>query len=77
MLKKVQLRNVPDEIAARLARRAHAHGRTVEDEALAILEQNLGRSPLSASEVLRRARSLGLSTPDEATAMIREDRDAR
>jgi hypothetical protein len=45
---------------------------------MAILEDAAGSSRrLTPDEVLARVRDLGLSTPSEAAAMIREDRDDR
>lgn len=42
-------------------------GKDVDDE----------RLPLTLAEVWERGKARGLSSPDEATAMIREDRDSR
>jgi len=45
---------------------------------MAILEEAVGASrPLTSDDVLTEVRRLGLSTPSEAAAMIREDRDGR
>jgi len=45
---------------------------------MAIIEEAAGKkSPLSPSEFLAGLRTLGLRTPDEARAMVREDRNGR
>ncbi len=77
MPQSLQIRDIPDALADRLSRRAKAHGRSSQAELLAILEETLMPKTISALEALRRAREMGLSTADEAAAMVREDRDAR
>jgi hypothetical protein len=49
----------------------------MQGEVLAILEAAAAEAPLrrSAAEILHRIRGLGVRTPDEATDMIRDDRD--
>jgi hypothetical protein len=44
---------------------------------MAILEEAVGPSRLTPEEVLSKVRQLGLSTPGDAAAMVREDRDGR
>jgi hypothetical protein len=46
-------------------------------ELLVIVEEAVKPSRLTVSELGERARQLGLRTGDDATAMIREDRDTR
>jgi plasmid stability protein len=77
MPQTLHVENIPDALADLLSRRAQAHGRSTQAEVIAILEQSLMLEPLSALQVLRRARDLGLRTGDEAAGMVREDRDAR
>lgn len=79
MAVSLSIKNVPDKLAKRLRKQAALHHRSVQGELLAILENALGRpmGPLTPVEVYRRIQKLGFHTPDEATAMIREDRDAR
>jgi hypothetical protein len=58
--------------------RARTSASLVSRRAEAILEEAVGASrPLTPDEVLAIVRQLGLSTPCEAAAMIREDRDGR
>ena len=75
----LSIKNVPDELAERLRRRAERSHRSLQGELMTILTEAAGRSPdrLSIQEVRRRAAELGLRTPGESAAMVREDRDAR
>jgi len=73
------IRNIPEDVMASLRRRAAANRRSMQGEILQILE-TATREPvvhLGPSEALRRIRRLGLTTPAEATDMIRADRDGR
>jgi antitoxin FitA len=77
------VRDLDDELAARLARRAARHGRSAEAEVCEILRETLGELPGDsdgrgfderAAEL--RARTAGrLHTPSEI--LIRESRDER
>jgi hypothetical protein len=51
----------------------------MQGEVLAILESAASEAPLRrcAAEILHLIRGLGVTTPDEATDMIRDDRDGR
>ena len=72
------IKTAPDELVRRLKERAERHHRSLQGELMAILEEAAGRSRrLTPAEVLARVRELGLSTPSEAAAMIRQDRDER
>ena len=74
----LSIKNVPDEIVARLKARAARHHRSLRGEVLAILETAVaGPEPLSVDEVLAEVHRIGLSTPSESAAMIRADRDSR
>ena len=74
----LSIRNAPDEVVRRLKERAERHHRSLQGELMAILEDAAGSSRrLTPDEVLARVRDLGLSTPSEAAAIIREDRDDR
>ena len=74
----LSIKNAPDEMVRRLKKRAERHHRSLQGELMAILEEAVGTSRrLTPAEVLAKVRQLGLSTPSEAAAMIREDRDAR
>ncbi len=71
----LSIKNVPDDVAERLRERAKRNHRSIQGELLAILEESMKRRTLTPEEVLREVRAPGIETPDEATAMIREDRD--
>jgi len=74
----LSVKNAPDDMVARLKERAERHHRSLQGELMAILEAAVAPSrPLSPDEVLSEVRRLRLSTPSEAAAMIREDRDGR
>jgi plasmid stability protein len=74
----LSIKNVPDEIASQLRRRAARAHRSLQGELMAILERAVheeGR--LTPAEALRRVRKLGVETAQEAAAAIRHDRDRR
>lgn len=74
----LSIKNVPDELADRLRRRAEAAHRSMQGELMAILEAALGEQPpLTPTDVLALAKKLGIETRDEATDHIRRLRDAR
>ena len=74
----LSIKNAPDDVVKRLKERAERHHRSLQGELMAILEEAAGASRrLTPDEVLAKVRELGLSTPCEAAAMIREDRDGR
>jgi antitoxin FitA len=76
----LSIKNVPDKLAKRLRRRAEMNHRSVQGELLRILEEALGQElerRLTVSELYERVKAIGLRTPDEGTAIIRADRDAR
>jgi plasmid stability protein len=73
----LSIKNVPDDVAEELRRRAARNRRSLQGELLVILEETVARnSRLSPSELLREIRSAGLRTPAESTQFVREDRDA-
>jgi plasmid stability protein len=74
----ISIKNVPDDIAEELRARAARNHRSLQGELMAIIEEATGqKSPLSPSEFLAGVRALGLRTPAEARAMVREDRTGR
>jgi plasmid stability protein len=74
----LSIKNAPDDVVRRLKDRAARHHRSLQGELLSILEDAV-RPPtvLSPQEAAAEVRRLGLSTPAEAAAMIRADRDGR
>ena len=74
----LSIKNAPDELVKRLRKRAERHGRSLQGELMAILEEAVCTlRPLAPDDVLAEVRRLGLSTPRETAAMVREDRDGR
>lgn len=75
----LSIKNVPDELAERLRKRAEGSHRSLQGELMTILTEAAGRVSrrLSVEEARRRVAELGLRTPAEAASMVREDRDAR
>jgi plasmid stability protein len=74
----LSIKNVPDELAEELRRRATRHHRSLQGELLAILEETVKEERLlTPAEFLKAARAAGLKTPAEAEFLVREDRDAR
>ncbi len=73
----LSVKRVPDRIVAKLRRRAMAHHRSLQGELLSLLEEAVQPSRLTVEELRREINKLSVSTPDESTGMIREDRDAR
>jgi plasmid stability protein len=74
----LSIKNVPDELAEKLRARAADHRRSLQGELLVILEEAvMERSRLTPNEVLNRVRRLGIETEEEATRLIRADRDGR
>ena len=71
------VKNVPEDVVELLRERARRNRRSVQEELLVTVEEALKPSRLTISELGERVRQLGLRTGDDATAMTREDRDAR
>jgi plasmid stability protein len=73
----LSIRGMPDELAEALRRRAAEHHQSVDNEVLEILKASIEtKRRLLPSEFVAQVRALGIRTPSEAAAMIREDRDA-
>lgn len=79
MATNLHVRNVDDEIVARLKRRAARHGRSMEAEHREILRQALSAEPESSFDdlaaELRRLSAGVKQTPSEK--LLREGRDRR
>jgi len=74
----LSIKNAPDDLVDLVRERARKNHRSLQGELLAIVENAVRpHPPLTPEEVLAKIRGLGVSTPDEATAMVRADRDAR
>lgn len=77
MSTSVSVKQVPERVARGLRERARRNRRSLQQELLVIFEQAALAERLSPTDLYRRVRALGLTTPRESTAMVREDRDAR
>lgn len=73
----LSIKDVPDNIVEQLHERARAHHRSLQGELRALLEEALAPQRLTVEDAYRQIVGLGLQTPDEATAIIREGRDGR
>ncbi len=73
----LSVKNVPDDLADRLRKRAQRHHRSLQGELMVILEEATGPTILSAVEAEKRLSALGFSTDDDSTVWVRELRDAR
>jgi plasmid stability protein len=71
------IKNIPDEMLARLRERAARNHRSVQGETIAILEESLKPKRLSIQEFRRMVKESGLQTPAEAADIVRKARDAR
>ena len=72
----LSIKNVPDELADRLRKRAERNRRSLQGELLVILEEAEPRK-LTVSEAIEKARALGIKSPSESTRMVRRMRDER
>ena len=72
----LSIKNVPDDMVARLRERAELNHRSLQGELLFILETALalGRQK-DVSEIVAEVRRLGFKPTGDVTAIIRADRD--
>ena len=74
----LSIKNAPDHLVERLRRRAQRNHRSLQGELMAIIEAAaMAETALSPVELVKEVQRLGLSSPSEAVAMVREDRDGR
>lgn len=73
----LSVKDVPAELAEALRERARRNHRSLQGELMAMIEAHVGGTSFRARQMLDEVRRLGLRTPDEASSMIREDRDRR
>ena len=73
----LSIKNVPEEIVARLKERAARHHRSLQGELMALLEEAVQPRRKSVRDLRKEIAELGLQTPGEALNMIREIRDGR
>ncbi len=74
----LSIKNAPDRVVQRLRDRAERHHRSLQGELLAIIEAAVENDgPATPADILADVRRLGVSTPKEAAALVRADRDGR
>jgi plasmid stability protein len=74
----ILIRDLDDEVLARLKATAKAHGRSLQAEIHSVLQAASIRSLAETRRLSARwIRRLGDSSRSDSTALIREDRDAR
>jgi antitoxin FitA len=74
----LSIKNAPDDVVERLRRRPKRNHRSLQGELMAIIEDPAMKEQLlSPIELVREVGRLGMSSPSESAAMIREDRDGR
>jgi plasmid stability protein len=74
----LSIKNVSDDLAERLRRRAAGHHRSLQGELMAILEASVAEGErLGAKALLGEVRASGLRTPAESARLVRVERDAR
>ena len=71
----LSVKNVPKDLARRLRARAARNHRSLQGELLVILSE--AGQVTGLTDLATLARRLGLSSPSESAALIREDRDDR
>jgi antitoxin FitA len=71
----LSVKNVPKDLAERLRARAERNHRSLQGELLAILTD--AGHVTTVGELAAFVKRIGLKTPSESAAMIREDRDGR
>ena len=73
----LSIKNVPEETVEQLRERAKRNHRSLQGEVMTILEAAVTTKGLTVEELVERVKRRGLSTGDDATRIVREDRDAR
>ena len=72
----ISIKDVPEEQVRRLRERAKANHRSLQGELRALIDQATGTPrSLTVDEVVAKVKSLALVRRDEATRLVREDRD--
>lgn len=78
MATNLSVKNVPEELVEALRARARREGRSLNKELLITLQRSvMGEQPLTVAEVRARVTAYGVRTADDATALVREERDGR
>ena len=70
----LSIKNVPDDVVENLRLRAARHHRSLQGELMSIITESVSK-PFDAKAFLAESARLGIKTPGDSVAMIREDRD--
>ena len=74
----ISIKNAPDDLVRLLKERAQRNHRSMQGEALAILEEAVQKPKrLTPLELLREVEKLNMNMPDEAAEIVRKMRDER
>lgn len=74
----LSIKNAPERVVRKLKQRAERNHRSLQGELMAIITEAAERpQPLTLQELVARGRRRGLSSPTEAAAIVRADRDSR
>jgi plasmid stability protein len=72
----LSIKGVPEDQVRRLRERAKANHRSLQGELRALIDEAAGTPrSLTVDEIVAKVSSLGLVRRDEASRLIREDRD--
>lgn len=71
----LSIKSVPDELADALRVRAERNHRSIQGELMHILESAVRPKPFDPAAINRKLKSLGLRTPGESVAIVRQDRN--
>jgi plasmid stability protein len=77
----ITIKGIPKETHRELKKRAAAHGRSLNREAIAVLESSVRSVPVDSAALIARARAFRASMkfkgkPLDITKLIRQDRDS-
>lgn len=73
----LSIENVPEELVERLRVRSRSNQRSLESEALAVIDEALKPRRFTVEEAYQQTLALGLQTEGDSTEIIRESRDSR
>jgi plasmid stability protein len=73
----LSIKDVPEDLASALRERALRNHRSVQGELMHILESAVRPRPFAGGALWQQLQALGLSTPAESAAVVRESRDKR
>ncbi|MGC2413700.1 MAG: Arc family DNA-binding protein [Stellaceae bacterium] len=74
----ISIKRAPDDLVRLLKERARRNHRSMQREALAILEEAVQKPrPLTPLQLLAEVRRLNMNMPDEAAEIVRKMRDER